>query len=156
MRMAVEEHGGGRQLLRFRIWPRCSRAGLAFVATFAALTAGAIVDGNRLGALLLGIAALLVAASMVRDCAAAMGMLVPAVRHHADEPRPEPAPEPAANGAVATTLISRMSGNGHHAAVEELRPDPQVEVTHLNGSNGGPPVPLREPGLNLSDREDLR
>ena len=32
MRIAVEEHGGGRQLLRFRIWPRCSRIGLALVA----------------------------------------------------------------------------------------------------------------------------
>src|SRR5205823_4344508 len=113
MRMAVEEHGDGKQLLLFRVWPRASRAGLALVAIFAALAAGALVDGNRLGAIPLGIAALIVAISMFRDCGTAMGTLVPAVRHHSDEPRAAPVVEPSSNGAVALgTLIARQSSNG--------------------------------------------
>ncbi len=155
MRMAVEEHGGGRQLLRFRIWPRCSRAGLALVATFAALAIGATVDGNGLGALLLGVAAALLALSIARDCSAAMGILLPAVRHHADEPRPVPAPGHTANGAVATSLLSRTPVNGSHGGREELESaDPLIEITHGNGSNGVPPIPVHEPGLNLIKRED--
>src|SRR5439155_5656659 len=30
--MAAEEHGGGRQMLRFRIWPRCAVSGFVSVA----------------------------------------------------------------------------------------------------------------------------
>ena len=40
MRMAVEEHGAGRQLLRIRSWPRFSRIG-AGVALSRGLLAGA-------------------------------------------------------------------------------------------------------------------
>lgn len=36
--MAIEEHGGGRQLVRFRIWPRCSVGIIVFTLAFAALS----------------------------------------------------------------------------------------------------------------------
>jgi O-antigen biosynthesis protein len=77
MRMAVEEHGGGRQLLRFRVWPRCSHIGLVVVAIFAGLATGAAIDGTTFAAILLGAAAVVVAGSMARDCATAMGVVLP-------------------------------------------------------------------------------
>ena len=40
MRMAVEEHGAGRQLVRFRSWPRFSRIGAGVALVFAALARG--------------------------------------------------------------------------------------------------------------------
>ena len=46
LRMAVEEHGGGRQLLRIRSWPRFSRIGAGVALGFAALAAGAALDGR--------------------------------------------------------------------------------------------------------------
>jgi hypothetical protein len=42
--MAIEEHGGGKQLLRFRTWPRCSSAGAGVITLFAVLASGAALD----------------------------------------------------------------------------------------------------------------
>jgi O-antigen biosynthesis protein len=42
--MAIEEHGGGKQLLHFRTWPRCSSAGAVVIILFAALAGGAALD----------------------------------------------------------------------------------------------------------------
>src|SRR5262249_27194063 len=39
--MAIEERGSGRQLLRFRVWPRCSIKGLALITLNAALATAA-------------------------------------------------------------------------------------------------------------------
>ena len=56
LRLAVEEHGGGRQLARFRLWPRIGRLGIALLGLFAtgALVAGFEADlaaASALGAL---------------------------------------------------------------------------------------------------------
>jgi O-antigen biosynthesis protein len=155
MRMAVEEHGGGRQLLRFRAWPRCSRVGLALVAIFAGLGAGAAIDGTWIGAIVLGAAALLFAGSMAHDCAAAMGVLLPAVHHHFDEPRPEVEAEPSHNGSMNGVVIEatprpipRISPNGGH-------PDGGSEVADGNGKLGLPtPIRMRQRGLNMSERDE--
>jgi hypothetical protein len=152
MRMAVEEHGGGKQLLRFRIWPRFSRAGLGLAALFAALAVTAAADGTWIGGVLLGSAALVLFGSMSRDCAAAMGVLVPAVEHHADMPRPAPQAEPSSNGAVpagvrtATRLVPRLSSsNGSH-------PDGAGEIAKRNGAIGMPaPIQMRQRGLDHED-----
>ena len=119
MRMAVEEHGGGKQFLRFRVWPRCSRAGLAVIVVFAGLAIAAAIDGTLIGAIALGAAALLLAGSMIRDCATAMGALTPAVDRYSDEPEVESQEAHAGNGAleanelrVATALVARTRSNG--------------------------------------------
>jgi O-antigen biosynthesis protein len=39
--MAVEEHGGGKQFIRVKSWPRCTPAGIFITLLFAALGAGA-------------------------------------------------------------------------------------------------------------------
>ncbi len=155
MRMAVEEHGGGKQLLRFRIWPRCSRAGLGVGALFGALAVTAAVDGTWIGALVLGAATLVVLGSLGRDISAAMGVLVPAVEHHADEPRPTLEAERSSNGAVpadastATRLVPRLpSSNGNH-------PDGATELAQGNGAIGTPtPIQMRQRGLNVTEHEE--
>jgi hypothetical protein len=154
MRLAVEEHGGGKQLLRFRIWPRPLRVGLGLVVALGILAASAAIDGTLVAAVLIGAVAVLLAGSIVRDCAAAMGVLVPAVVHHSDLPRAATRTEPSSNGAIpaelegATRLVPRLSPNGSH-------PDRAKDVANGNGSLGVPaPIPMRQRGLNLSDRED--
>jgi hypothetical protein len=60
LRMAVEEHGEGRQLLRFRVWPRWSAATvLASLALFA-LCGVAVGDGAAGPAVVTGLAAAVV------------------------------------------------------------------------------------------------
>ena len=152
MRMAVEEHGGGKQLLRFRIWPRYSRIGIGLGVLFAALAPTAVVDGTWIGGVLLGAAALVLLGSMTRDCAAAMGVLVPAIEHHADVPRPAVQAETSSNGAAstgvraATRILPRLSSpNGSH-------PDGAAEVAKRNGSAGIPaPIQMRRRGLDHED-----
>ncbi|MDP9346671.1 MAG: glycosyltransferase [Actinomycetota bacterium] len=53
-RLAVEEHGGGKQLLRLRCWPRLSRAGLVAIALLAALSAVAAAAGAAIPSAVLG------------------------------------------------------------------------------------------------------
>jgi GT2 family glycosyltransferase len=101
MRMGVEEHGSGRQLLRFRVWPKWSRVGIALVVVFAALAVGATREAAWLGATLLAGTALLLVGIMVLDSATAMGVLSRAIQRHADEPQSEV--DPSRNGAVTKT-----------------------------------------------------
>jgi hypothetical protein len=138
MRMAVEDHGGGKQLLRFRIWPRCSHIGLGLVAPFVALAAAAAVDGTWIGAALLGAAAALIAGSMIHDCAAAMGVLVPAVEHHSDELRPTLGAEPAE--AVATAPVTGLSGSANGSGPNGARP---TQAAGGGSQPVAPPTPIR-------------
>lgn len=58
--LAVEEHGAGRQMLRFRLWPKWTRPGLVMVLLLGALTAAALADGAWAAGLVLGALALAV------------------------------------------------------------------------------------------------
>jgi GT2 family glycosyltransferase len=70
LRMAVEEHGLGRQLVRFRIWPRPATAGLVLAALFSAMATGAAFDGARAAAVIFVLVSACVIANLVADCAA--------------------------------------------------------------------------------------
>ncbi|RZU75782.1 glycosyl hydrolase family 2 [Micromonospora kangleipakensis] len=50
VRMAVEEHGAGRQLARYRVWPRCSGLATVLLTGFGSLAAAAAVDGAAVAA----------------------------------------------------------------------------------------------------------
>jgi hypothetical protein len=161
MRMAVEEHGGGKQFLRFRVWPRCSRAGLGLVAGFAALAAFAANDGTVIGAILLAAAALFVAGFMIRDCATAIGVLTPAVDHHSDEPQQSAEAAPATNGALgpaelelATRLVARTQANEAHpnGDSDESSAD---KIARGNGTIGiSSRIQARKHGLDLGKRKE--
>jgi hypothetical protein len=59
--LAIEEHGGGKQLARFRTWPRCSSAGVVVIALFALLSGGAALDHAWVAAAILGVVAVTLA-----------------------------------------------------------------------------------------------
>jgi hypothetical protein len=71
VRVALEEHGSGRQLVRVRLWPRASRLGLAVAAVLAGLCAPAAATGEMLAAAVLAVGAAVPAAVGWRACAAA-------------------------------------------------------------------------------------
>jgi glycosyltransferase involved in cell wall biosynthesis len=115
LRLAVEEHGAGTQLVRLRSWPRYSSIGMMLTALLTVLAAAALLDGATIAGAILGAFAFLLAASAVRDCAAATGLLLHAVA----EPQPEAesaegsrAEEPAAASGAWATEPAR-SDNGH-------------------------------------------
>jgi hypothetical protein len=120
MRLAVEEHGAGTQLVRLRSWPRYSSIGVALTVVFAALGIGAALDGAPIAAAILGASALFLGASAIRDCAAATGMLLDAIREPETEEHPVPAPEEelaAATAALpAAESVAYESDNGRESA----------------------------------------
>ena len=87
LRIAVEEHGGGRQMTRYLAWPRCSGTAVVLCVALAGLAAvsaaeGAVVAAGVLAALLTAVALRLAA-----ECGRATAVAVAAVRV------PAPAPE---------------------------------------------------------------
>ena len=111
LRMAVEEHGAGKQLLRFRLMPRPRLTALVLGAISGVLGITAAATGDHgaaaplllialtlhVGSLLESTAAVLVARDAVRGLVAE-----PAVAAVEPEPEPEREPEPAAALAGAT------------------------------------------------------
>jgi GT2 family glycosyltransferase len=81
---AVEEHGGGRQQVRFGCRPRWSRAGLFAILALVGVCAAAAADGAAIAAVTLGAVALAVAARTLQEAAAAMGASLRAI--HALDP----------------------------------------------------------------------
>jgi hypothetical protein len=91
--MAVEEHGAGRQYLRFRIWPRHHR-GLLATLFGGLLAAAALLDGAWIAAGVLGASAFALAAIAFCDCGAAIGNAIGVLRSlEAPALEASPAPE---------------------------------------------------------------
>jgi len=80
MSMAVEEHGGGKQLARFRIQPRISPGLRTLILLFMIFAAGAGLGGSWIAMLILSLAAALLAARGIYDCAAAVGVSLAALQ----------------------------------------------------------------------------
>jgi hypothetical protein len=68
----VEEHGNGRQLLRFRAWPKPPAAALAVLFALATLAALAELDHAWLAGASLGLTAGTISVLIYADCAIAM------------------------------------------------------------------------------------
>jgi len=77
--MGVEDHAGGKQLVRLRSWPVVPAAGPLLTLAFAALTCGAARDHAWVAAVVLGIGALLLAARTLEQCSAATATIREAV-----------------------------------------------------------------------------
>jgi GT2 family glycosyltransferase len=80
LRLAIEEHGGGRQLLRVRSWPRFSRLGLLLVVLLGLLAVAAADDGAWAAVVTLAVCALLLTSQIWVESASAMAVLRTAVR----------------------------------------------------------------------------
>jgi hypothetical protein len=76
--MAVEEHGRGRQCVRFRVWPTVRR--LPFVLFLAGLASAALFQGAWLAGATLGATAFALGAAALRECGASEAEIVSAVR----------------------------------------------------------------------------
>jgi glycosyltransferase involved in cell wall biosynthesis len=79
LRTAVEEHGAGRQLVRFRIYPRINAAALTAIATLALLAAAAAVGAPGAMAGVLATMAVVLVARAAMEASRATGQLVRAV-----------------------------------------------------------------------------
>jgi hypothetical protein len=79
VRLGVEEHGAGRQMLRWRLWPRVSAPALLTAALLALLAFGASLDRAWLAAALLGAAGGTLAWRVAGDCGRALAALERAV-----------------------------------------------------------------------------
>src|SRR5437764_245527 len=101
-RLAVEEHGGGRQLIRLRLWPRWSRTGLIAIATMIAISLAAALAGNEVAAATGGV----IAGALTLRSLLEWSATTAAVARAFDRPelRPRPLP-PAAQRAPA--LVDR-------------------------------------------------
>ena len=68
--MAIEDHGAGRQYLRFKLWPRCP-AILVVAALTGVLAAGAAVSGAAATAAVIGAIGAALAARTLAECSMA-------------------------------------------------------------------------------------
>jgi glycosyltransferase involved in cell wall biosynthesis len=80
-RIAVEEHGSGKQLLRLRSWPLCSPSGLGVGIIFAGLAAAAASEHAWIASALLGGFALWPLALALQGCARAQAALNRAINN---------------------------------------------------------------------------
>jgi GT2 family glycosyltransferase len=76
IRTAVEEHGAGRQLMRVKIWPRASVAGVGGSLFLALLCVYALLDGQLGIATIIGFAAVVAVALRVEGTATAMSLVL--------------------------------------------------------------------------------
>jgi O-antigen biosynthesis protein len=74
--MAVEEHGLGRQLVRFHLWPRCSPAALVLTLLCAALATGATLSQAWAVSAVLGLVTVMLGLRTFQECAAATGAVL--------------------------------------------------------------------------------
>jgi O-antigen biosynthesis protein len=149
LRVAVEEHGAGRQLVRIRSWPRFSRIGAAVMLAFVGLAVGAALDGVWTAATLTAAAAVVILVSTLQDCATAAGVRRLALAEEAEHAQREL--EPLVDEPVARAEPS-FATNGFHAATANA------------GRNGHPvsgnavALPTRlnmaERGFNATEREE--
>ncbi|HEV2669969.1 MAG TPA: glycosyltransferase, partial [Gemmatimonadales bacterium] len=86
LRMGVEEHGGGRQLVRLRCWPDIPVRGPLLFITLAALALGAAHDYAWAAAALLGLGALLPVLKAVEESAIAMATLTGCLKPREEAP----------------------------------------------------------------------
>lgn len=74
--MAIEEHGSGRQLVRFHVRPRLDARSLVVVGTLAVLAGVAALDGGWLASLVLGAGAGMLALRAFGETAGAVAEAV--------------------------------------------------------------------------------
>ena len=78
--LAIEEHGAGKQRVRWRLWAHASTTGVAAAAIFSALALGAALDQAWVAATALAAISAALAWRTAIDCGAALGALDRAVR----------------------------------------------------------------------------
>jgi GT2 family glycosyltransferase len=83
--MAVEDHGGGKQMVRVRSWPKISRLGFVLTIFFTVLAILASIDQSWYVYVILGATAALTAVRTFGDCAVSTTPFLRAVKHFAEK-----------------------------------------------------------------------
>jgi len=78
--MAIEEHGAGKQLARFRSWPTWSPGGIILASLAGTLSIGAALSHAWVAGAMLAGAALLLTSRAVQECAGATAALLRALQ----------------------------------------------------------------------------
>lgn len=73
--MTVEEHGAGRQMFRFRLWPRFNLEGIITIFVFTLLALGAALDQFWIAYDILAILTLGLVGRMLFESACAMAAI---------------------------------------------------------------------------------
>lgn len=76
LHMAVEEHGAGKQLVRFRIWPKTSILGIVLPFVFAILSTGAAFNQAWMVCATLGLVAFFLMLQLLLECAEATATIL--------------------------------------------------------------------------------
>ena len=85
MLMAVEEHGGGKQFIRIKSWPRCTPAGIIITLLFAALGAAAATAQAWIACGVLNSIAFLFMMRVLVECSSAMATMAGAFRQNREK-----------------------------------------------------------------------
>jgi hypothetical protein len=85
LRMVAEEHGQGRQLVRWRVLPKCSEIGLVVLSTLIAVSVGAGAARAWTACATLTMMGLLLGLSVLQECEAAMDLGLRVVQKRAVE-----------------------------------------------------------------------
>ncbi|MEA2600138.1 MAG: hypothetical protein QOF89_1130 [Acidobacteriota bacterium] len=96
LRMAIEEHGAGRQLVRVRSWPRASLLGILLAILFGLLAIAAADDGAWAAVVMLAGFALVLTSRIWVESASAVAVVRTSVRKVGQAAAAQAAPEPAA------------------------------------------------------------
>ena len=78
--MTLEEHGGGKQLIRFRSWPRVAVAGWVLMGLFLLLSGASALALGGIVSAILGFLALILLFGIFQDCAVATAAYLQAVQ----------------------------------------------------------------------------
>ena len=73
--VAVEDHGAGRQYVRFGLWPKCTGTGLAVIAFLASLAGAAATSAAWTAAVVFAAATVLVIARVAHEAGRALAVL---------------------------------------------------------------------------------
>jgi hypothetical protein len=73
--MATEEHGGGKQMLRFRVWPKWTRFTLLPLILFAGISLASASDGAWLVSVVCAALSILIVTRTLFESAAAYGVV---------------------------------------------------------------------------------
>jgi O-antigen biosynthesis protein len=106
-RAVVEEHGAGRQMLRCRIWPRCSALGLFLSVLIGCLAIVAAYDRSWSAAALLGGMSIIVLSRLLYESASAMHKITHVLQAFKT---PKHRTEPDSTAAPAETIAVRAVG----------------------------------------------
>jgi hypothetical protein len=106
IRIAIEEHGYGRQLLRYRVWPRCSRFSVVLAVLAATLLAPVAYSGGVAWWALAAALGALVLTRAGREAGGAIELLLRTLSH------PEPEPD------LHVALEHRLQEAVEHAGAE--------------------------------------